>query len=249
MSNILEARSISKSFGKFVAVRNVSISVAEGSVHALIGPNGAGKTTVFNLLTKALQPTFGQIWFRGTDITKASPADVAQQGLVRSFQISSVFPSMSVLDNVRLALQRRDPLARSFWRSRDGLKKFNQRALDLLDEVGLAHAASTNAAALSYGRKRALEIATTLAVEPDLLLLDEPLAGMGNEDTQRIANLIREISKRRTVLMVEHNLKVVESICDSVTVLQRGEILAEGSYASVSANVEVRAAYLGSDHD
>ncbi|HWB51027.1 MAG TPA: ABC transporter ATP-binding protein [Stellaceae bacterium] len=242
---ILETRGLTREFRGFTAVQGVELRVRRGTVHALIGPNGAGKTTVFNLLTKFLEPSAGQILYNGIDITAEPPAAVARRGLVRSFQISAVFPYLSVRDNVRVALQR--PLGTSFhfWRSGRSLDVLNDRAMALLDAVGLGDFAGLPAASLSYGRKRALEIATTLALEPEMLLLDEPTSGLGQEDIGRITNLIRDAARERTVLMVEHNLSVVADLCDVITVLTRGRILAEGDYASVAANPEVVEAYMG----
>ncbi|MFL5129358.1 MAG: ABC transporter ATP-binding protein [Microvirga sp.] len=246
---ILSAHGLTKEFRGFIAVKDVNLTIREGTVHALIGPNGAGKTTVFNLLTKFLTPSRGQIVFRGTDITATKPAEVARMGLVRSFQISAVFPHLSVLDNVRIALQRPSGLANQFWRSSSALSALDDRAVELIDAVNLSPYTHLTASELSYGRKRALEIATTLALDPAMLLLDEPMAGMGHEDIGRISDLIRRIAQQRTVLMVEHNLHVVSDLCDFVTVLARGEILAEGPYAQVSADPRVREAYMGTDHD
>ena len=242
---ILETRGLTKEFRGFTAVHNVDLKIGRGTVHALIGPNGAGKTTVFNLLTKFLDPSAGQIVYNGTDISAEPPAAVARRGLVRSFQISAVFAHLSVRDNVRVALQR--PLGNSFhfWRSVRALDPLNERAMALLDAVGLAAFAANPAASLSYGRKRALEIATTLALDPKMLLLDEPTSGLGQEDVGRITDLIRDAARDRTVLMVEHNLSVVADLCDVITVLTRGRILAEGDYATVSANPEVIEAYMG----
>jgi branched-chain amino acid transport system ATP-binding protein len=246
---VLQTEDLTKEFAGFVAVSGVALRVARGSIHALIGPNGAGKTTCFNLLTKFLQPTRGRIVFNGEDITDRSPADVARLGLVRSFQISAVFPHLSVLENVRIALQRQRGTSFDFWRSARVLDGYNSRALDLLRQVGLEGFAQTLAVELPYGRKRALEIATTLALDPQMLLLDEPMAGMGHEDIDRIASLIKTVSADRTVLMVEHNLSVVANISDRITVLTRGRVLAEGDYATVSANPDVREAYMGVGHD
>jgi branched-chain amino acid transport system ATP-binding protein len=245
---ILETEDLTKEFAGFVAVNGVNLRVARGTIHALIGPNGAGKTTCFNLLTKFLQPTRGRIAYKGHDITALAPADVARLGVVRSFQISAVFPHLSVLENVRIALQRRRGGSFDFWRSKKVLDQFNMRALELIDDVGLSAFAGSTAVELPYGRKRALEIATTLALDPEMLLLDEPTAGMGHEDINRIADLIKRVSADRTVLMVEHNLSVVENLCDCITVLTRGRVLAEGDYKSVSQNPQVREAYLGVGH-
>ncbi|CAN7575363.1 ABC transporter ATP-binding protein [Rhizobium sp. LjRoot258] len=244
---VLSARGLRRDFGGFTAVKNVDLDVHDASVHALIGPNGAGKTTVFNLLTKFLQPSAGTITLMGTDITKTAPDKVARMGLVRSFQISAVFPHLSVLDNVRVALQRPNNLSTQFWRPLSALDELNDRADQLLAKVGLSKERDAIAADLSYGRKRVLEIATTLALDPRVLLLDEPMAGMGHEDVGVVSALIREVARDRAVLMVEHNLSVVADICQQVTVLQRGEILAEGDYATVSADARVRQAYMGSE--
>lgn len=244
---VLSARGLRRDFGGFSAVKNVDLDVYHARVHALIGPNGAGKTTVFNLLTKFLQPTSGTITLLGTDITNMQPDRVARMGLVRSFQISAVFPHLSVLDNVRVALQRPNNLATQFWKPMASLNRLNAHADELISMVGLDRWRNGIAADLSYGRKRALEIATTLALDPKVLLLDEPMAGMGQEDVGVIAGLITELSRDRAILMVEHNLKVVANICHHVTVLQRGEILAEGDYAAVSRNEQVRVAYMGTE--
>ena len=244
---VLSARGLRRDFGGFTAVRNVDLDVHDASVHALIGPNGAGKTTVFNLLTKFLQPTSGKITLLGNEITNTQPDKVARMGLVRSFQISAVFPHLTVLDNVRVALQRPNNLAHQFWRPLSALEALNERADALLDTVGLTKERNAIAADLSYGRKRVLEIATTLALDPKVLLLDEPMAGMGQEDIGVIANLIRDVARDRAVLMVEHNLSVVADICHHVTVLQRGEILAAGDYDTVSSDPQVRVAYMGTE--
>jgi branched-chain amino acid transport system ATP-binding protein len=245
---ILETEGLTKEFAGFAAVGGVDLRVKRGSIHALIGPNGAGKTTCFNLLTKFLSPTRGRIVFKGQDITAMQPADVARLGLVRSFQISAVFPHMSVLENVRIALQRLRGNSMDFWRSRAVLDQYNDKAMELIADVGLSDFADWNAVELPYGRKRALEIATTLALDPEMLLLDEPTAGMGHEDIDRISQLIRRVAANRTVLMVEHNLSVVADLSDKITVLTRGKVLAEGDYATVSTNPEVREAYMGVGH-
>jgi branched-chain amino acid transport system ATP-binding protein len=243
---ILETAGLTREFRGFVAVNGVDLRVQAGTIHALIGPNGAGKTTCFNLLTKFLQPTRGSIRFKGRDITGLKPAEVARHGLVRSFQISAVFAHLTALQNVRVALQRGRGGSFDFWRAEQVLDSYNARALELLDDVGLRAFAEVPAGQLAYGRKRALEIATTLALEPEMLLLDEPTAGMTHSDVDRIVALIRRIRQGRTILMVEHNLSVVEGLCDKITVLTRGRVLAEGDYATVSRNPEVITAYLGS---
>jgi branched-chain amino acid transport system ATP-binding protein len=246
---VLETEDLTKDFAGFVAVRSVNLRVARGSIHAMIGPNGAGKTTCFNLLSKFLNPTRGRIVFDGRDITALRPADVAQLGLVRSFQISAVFPHLTVLGNVRIALQRRRGGSFDFWRSKRVLHALDERALALIADVGLAPYTGALATELPYGRKRALEIATTLALDPTMLLLDEPTSGMGQEDIARISALIKSAAATRTVLMVEHNLSVVADLCDRITVLTRGQVIAEGDYATVSADPAVREAYLGTGDD
>ena len=244
---VLSARGLGKDFSGFTAVNNVDLDVEHARIHALIGPNGAGKTTVFNLLTKFLQPTRGRITLRGQDITRTAPDKVARLGLVRSFQISAVFPHLTVRENVKVALQRPAGLATQFWLPLSALDRLDARADQLIEQLGLGRWRDHRAADLSYGRKRVLEIATTLALDPEVLLLDEPMAGMGQEDVQMVAGIIRDVARERAVLMVEHNLNVVADICDHVTVLQRGEIIARGDYATVSADPRVRTAYMGSE--
>jgi branched-chain amino acid transport system ATP-binding protein len=249
MDPILQTHGLSKAFKGFVAVAGVDLTVQRGTIHALIGPNGAGKTTVFNLLTKFLVPTSGRIMFNGTDITAERPAQVARRGIVRSFQISSTFPHMTVLENVRVALQRKLGTSFQFWRSERALRTLDARAMELLGSVDLAGHAGLAAVELPYGRKRALELATTLALEPELMLLDEPTQGMAHEDVGRVVELIKKVSAGRTVLMVEHNLSVVEDLCDTITVLQRGQVLTEGDYQTVSNDPQVLEAYVGQPDD
>ena len=242
---VLETRGLTKDFNGFIAVSDVDLKVREGEIHALIGPNGAGKTTFFNLLTKFLAPTRGQILYKGRDITVARPAEVARRGIGRSFQMSAVFPHMTVLENVRVALQRPLGTTFHFWRRGSSLTVLHRRALELLDSVGLGQYANAPSLELPYGRKRALEIATTLAMDPQLMLLDEPMQGMGHEDVDRVRSLIKKAAANRTVLMVEHNMNVVAAIADTITVLQRGRVLAAGTYAEVSTNPLVIEAYMG----
>jgi branched-chain amino acid transport system ATP-binding protein len=246
---ILETSGLTKEFAGFVAVSDVNLKVRRGTIHALIGPNGAGKTTCFNLLTKFLQPTRGQILYNGQDITAMKPADVARLGLVRSFQISAVFPHLTALENVRVALQRQHGSSFDFWRSKSVLDQYNGRARELLEDVGLSDFANTPAVEMPYGRKRALEIATTLALDPEMMLLDEPMAGMGHEDIDKVAALIKRISQKYTILMVEHNLNVVANLSDTITVLTRGKVLAEGNYATLTKHPQVKEAYLGAGHE
>lgn len=242
---ILEAKQLTKEFKGFTAVNAVDLQVQRGHIHALIGPNGAGKTTCFNLLTKFLVPTSGHILFNGSDITAAKPAQIARQGIIRSFQISAVFPHLTVMENVRIGLQRALGSSFHFWKNEKSLERLNDRAMDLLSDVDLTEFTDTLTVDLPYGRKRALEIATTLAMEPELMLLDEPTQGMGQEDVGRVTALIKKVSAGRTILMVEHNMSVVAGICDKITVLQRGAVLAEGRYEEVSSNPHVMEAYMG----
>lgn len=242
---ILETQGLSKQFLGFNAVSDVNLRIRRGSIHALIGPNGAGKTTVFNLLTKFHSPSAGLIHFNGTNITAENQVQVARRGMIRSFQISATFSHLTVLENVRVALQRNRGDSFNFWSSEKRLNVLNDRAMELLTEVDLAEFADTVTVEMPYGRKRALEIATTLALNPDLMLLDEPTQGMGHEDVGRVVELIRKVSAKRTILMVEHNLSVVESLCNTITVLQRGSVLAEGDYATVSKDPRVLEAYVG----
>jgi branched-chain amino acid transport system ATP-binding protein len=246
---ILQARDLGKDFRGFTAVQGVNLNIRRGSIHALIGPNGAGKTTCFNLLTRFLPATRGTILFKGRDITRTAPQDVARRGMIRSFQISSVFAQMTALQNVRVALQRATGLTYQFWRSGRVLQRLDERALELLGQVGLGADANRRTVELPYGRKRALEIATTLATEPELMLLDEPTQGMGHEDVGQITELIRRVAAGRTVLMVEHNMSVVSGLCDRITVLARGSVLAEGNYAEIAADASVREAYMGGSED
>ena len=249
MDCILETKQLTKEFKGFIAVNNVDLRVRRGSIHALIGPNGAGKTTCFNLLTKFLIPTSGQILFDGVDITGETSAHIARRGVIRSFQISAVFPHLTVLENVRVALQRTLGTSFHFWKSERTLSHLDAKAMELLESVDLQEFATLTAVELSYGRKRALEIATTLAMDPKLMLLDEPTQGMGLEDVDRIRQLIKKVSANRTILMVEHNMKVVAGISDTLTVLARGSVLAEGPYAEVAANPLVIEAYMGTEVD
>ena len=243
--HILETRNLVKEFRGFIAVNDVNLKVRRCTIHALIGPNGAGKTTCFNLLTKFLTPTAGQIFFNGAEITREAPADIARRGIIRSFQISAVFPQLTVLENVRIGLQRSTGESFHFWRSDKILNRLNDQALELLDQVDLASFADEITVNLPYGRKRALEIATTLAMNPELMLLDEPTQGMGHEDVDRVTQLIKKVSEGRSILMVEHNMNVVSQIADTITVLSRGAVLAEGPYQEVSRNPAVMEAYMG----
>lgn len=244
---ILETHNLCKDFKGFTAVSDVNLKVKKGSIHALIGPNGAGKTTVFNLITKFLPATSGKIVFKGDDITHEAPAVTARRGFIRSFQISATFPHLTAMENVRIGLQRKLGTEFQFWKSENSLNCLNDEAMALLESVDLKSFANTVTAEMPYGRKRALEIATTLALDPEMMLLDEPTQGMGQEDISRVVELIRKVSPNRTILMVEHNLSVVSHLCDRITVLTRGSVLAEGSYDDVSKNPQVLEAYVGSN--
>jgi branched-chain amino acid transport system ATP-binding protein len=246
---LLDIQGLTKEFKGFVAVSDVSLSVTQGTIHALIGPNGAGKTTLFNLLTNFLTPTRGNIFFKGVNITREKPAQIARRGIVRSFQISAVFPHMSVLENVRVALQQKQGVSFHFWSSERSLHHLHTKVAELLESVDLQDFENELAVNLPYGRKRALELATTLALEPELMLLDEPTQGMGHEDVDRVTQLIKKVSQGRTVLMVEHNMNVVSSIADRITVLQRGGVIADGSYHEVSKNPLVIEAYMGTTNN
>ncbi len=245
MAYALEAHGLARTFNGFRAVDGVDLKVRAGSIHALIGPNGAGKTTCFNLLTRFLDATAGTIVFDGRDITRLRADAVARLGMIRSFQISAVFGQLSVFENVRLAMQRGRGFSFDWWRSDRVLQAHDARTHLLLEEVGLSEWAEHRADALPYGRKRVLELATTLALEPRMLLLDEPMAGMGAEDIAHAVRLIRQAASGRTVLMVEHNLSVVADLCDTITVLAQGKVLAQGDYKTVSNDERVAQAYLG----
>lgn len=242
---ILETQGLSKSFASFAAVSDVSLKVTAGSLHALIGPNGAGKSTLFNLVTKFLKPTRGTILYRGFDVTGYSPSRLARMGVARSFQVSSVFAELTVKENVLMALMRQKNFAWRMWRSPAILRSLDEPAHELLARFGLAEQAEIRAKFLSYGKKRALELALAMAIKPELLLLDEPSSGVGHEDLARLTQVIREVSRTCTVLMVEHNLKLVAALATRISVLQRGRLIAEGSYDEVRANPQVIEAYLG----
>lgn len=242
---IISVKNLSKRFDALAAVDDVSLEVRAGHIHSIIGPNGAGKTTFFNLLTKIHKPTSGHVYFRGRDITSLGPADIARLGIGRSFQISAVFPTLTVMQNVLVALQARHGDALQFWRAPAALVPLHDEARRVLALVDLERFAESPAAALPYGRKRALEIATTLALNPTLLLLDEPMAGMGPEDVLHVSGLLRRIVEGRTILMIEHNLSVVADLSDHITVFSRGRIVASGNYATVSSDPHVVEAYIG----
>jgi branched-chain amino acid transport system ATP-binding protein len=242
---IISTLGLRKEFRGFAAVQGVDLQVEEGNVHALVGPNGAGKTTLFNLLGGFLAPSAGRVEIGGRDVTGLPPERIARLGVARSFQITSLFPALSARQHVELALQARTGLGWRFWRSDRQLDRFRDRSLELLGEVGLTEVAEVPAASLAYGRKRALELAVALALEPRVLLLDEPTAGMGVEDVDRTVDLVRRVARGRTVVLVEHNMSVVATLADVVTVLQQGRVLVEGPYHEVRHDPRVITAYLG----
>jgi branched-chain amino acid transport system ATP-binding protein len=244
---VIETTGLSKSFHGFTAVDGVDLTVSEGDVHALVGPNGAGKTTLFNLLTGFLKPSAGQIRLGGRDITGSSPERIARLGVARSFQITNLFEQLTLQQHVELALMGTTKLGHRFWVSDRVLARFRDRAGGLLDEVGLARQRDVPAGTLAYGQKRALELALALALDPAVLLLDEPTAGMGMEDVERTVELVKRIRANRTVVLVEHNMSVVAGLADRVTVLQFGRILTEGTYDEVRNDSRVIEAYLGGE--
>jgi branched-chain amino acid transport system ATP-binding protein len=241
----VETRALHKEFAGFRAVDGVDLRLEAGAVHALVGPNGAGKTSLFNLLTGFLAPTSGRILLFGDDVTGLRPHQIAARGVARSFQITSLFEELSAAEHVALALQSRTGLGYGFWRDESSLRRFDAPARALLAEVGLEGVAEQPVRHLPYGQKRAVELALALALEPRILLLDEPTAGMGAEDVQRTIELIVRIRADRTVVLVEHNMGVVGRLADNVIVLQQGKVIAEGPYATVRADPAVIAAYLG----
>jgi branched-chain amino acid transport system ATP-binding protein len=245
---VLRTEGLTKDFAGFTAVSDVNLAVRRGTIHALIGPNGAGKTTVFNLITRFLPVTAGRIFFKDREITHERPASIARRGMVRSFQISAVFPHLTVRDNIGIALQRPSGLAFRFWQHEQVLGRFDRRIEELATAVDLAAVIDTPVVELAYGRKRALEIVTTLALDPEVVLLDEPMAGLAEDDIERITMLIKALGQTRTVVMVEHNISVVARLCDIITVLTRGRVLAEGPYKEISANPAVIEAYMGTSH-
>ncbi|WP_326564227.1 ABC transporter ATP-binding protein [Micromonospora peucetia] len=242
---LLSARGLTRDFRGFRAVDGVDVDIAAESVHALVGPNGAGKTTLFNLLTGFLRPSGGRIELAGRDITGLPPERIARLGVARSFQITSLFPQLSAREHVELALQSPSGLGWRFWRSAKLMRRYTERAGELLNMVGLAELSEAPAEALAYGRKRALELAIALALDPKVLLLDEPTAGMGLEDVDRTVELVSRVRQGRTVVLVEHNMSVVGRLADTVTVLQAGKVLVEGPYEQVRADERVITAYLG----
>ena len=241
----VETTALRKDFAGFRAVNGVDLRLAEGQVHALVGPNGAGKTSLFNLLTGFLAPTSGRVLLFGADVTGLRPDQIAKRGVARSFQITSLFEQLSVVEHVALALQSRTALGYGFWRDEAVLRRFAGRARELLDAVGLAAVAEQPVRVLPYGQTRALELARALALEPRLLLLDEPTAGMSAEDVRRTIALVDRVRVGRTVVLVEHNMGVVGELADNVIVLQQGRVIAEGPYATVRGDPAVVSAYLG----
>jgi len=243
--DIVSTTALRKEFRGFAAVRDVDLRVAEGSVHALVGPNGAGKTTLFNMLTGFLTPSAGRIEIAGKDVTGEPPERIAGLGVARSFQITTLFPALTARDHVELALQAKTTLGWRFWRSDKQLHRFRDRAEELLASVGLEKVADVAVEALAYGRKRALELAVALALDPRVLLLDEPTAGMSPAETARITALIAGLDRTLTILIVEHDMDVVFRLADRVTVLHEGRVIADGTAADVRGDVRVHDVYLG----
>jgi branched-chain amino acid transport system ATP-binding protein len=242
---VLRTRQLARDFRGFRAVDGVDLQVTQGSTHALVGPNGAGKTTLFNLLTGFLVPTSGRVEIDGHDVTGFPPEKITRIGVARSFQITSLFSQLTAREHVELALLGRSGIGWHFWRSSKLMRRYSDQAMTALAEVGLADLSLSTADSLPYGRKRALELAIALALDPKLLLLDEPTAGMGLEDVDRTVELIAKVRDGRTVVMVEHNMNVVGRLADRVTVLQAGRVLVEGTYDEVRADERVISAYLG----
>jgi len=247
-ANAIETHGLVKEFAGFPAVNGVDLRLEAGRVHALVGPNGAGKTSLFNLLTGFLRPTAGRVVILGDDTTGLPPERIARRGVARSFQITSLFDQLTALEHAELALQAASTLGYRFWASEGALDRYRPRARELLVDVGLADLASRPAGKLPYGQKRALELALAIALDPRVLLLDEPTAGMGLEDIRRTIDLIRRARSGRTVVLVEHNMGVVAELADQVIVLQQGRVIAQGTYAAVREDPAVVAAYLGQAH-
>ena len=244
---ILETRDLRREFGALVAVDDVSIQVRARSLHSIIGPNGAGKTTFFNLLSGNLRPTAGRVLYRGRDITNLPLHRTAHLGIGRSFQITNIFPSLTVLENIRLAAQALGQDNFRPFRSHHHFKQYTERAWDVAKQVGLAEQAQQPARTLPHGGQRKLELGMILAPDPELLLLDEPTAGMASEQVPELMALIQGIQEagHKTVMLVEHNVNVVMSVSDKITVMHQGKVLAEGSAGDIAANETVQDAYLG----
>lgn len=248
---ILEARNLRKEFGGLIAVDDVSIQVVQGSLHSIIGPNGAGKTTLFNLLGGKYRPTRGQVIFKGQDITSVAVYRRAHKGMGRSFQITNIFPNLTVLENVRLAAQSGSSINFRFLRRADSYTEIARRAYQVLEMVDLADMASLPATILPHGGKRKLELAIILAGDPDLLLLDEPTAGMASEQVPELIKTIDTIRRQgnKTIIMVEHNMSVVMNISDKITVMHQGQVLAEGAPEAIRNDKTVQNVYLGELYD
>jgi len=243
---LVRTERLTKAFGALTAVNEVSLAVEEGVLHSVIGPNGAGKTTFFNLLTGQLRPTSGRIIFDGRDIAGTSPHEIAHLGIARSFQRTSIFPTLSILDNVWLAVFARQTSWRGLaWRRADGYPELTRRAMQVLEEVGLGEKASQQARTISHGEQRQLELAIALAAAPRLLLLDEPAAGLSPDETQKMVTLVRKLKGRYAVILIEHKIDVVMTMSDRISVMHFGSVIAEGTPAEIQQNAEVRRAYLG----
>ena len=241
---ILQTKNLSKNFGALRAVNDVTLGIGSG-VHSIIGPNGAGKTTLFNLVTGFLKPTEGKIFYQGKEITNLAPYEISKGGMARSFQITSIFPELTVYENVRLAVQSRLKASYNFLISFKTLKGVDEKTKNTLSLVGLLKLADLKAKNLSYGLQRGLDIGISLATDPKVILLDEPTSGMDRKDTDQIIQLITDISRRMPVVLIEHNIDIVLSISNVVTVLHQGEILSEGTPSEIQKNDKVQEAYLG----
>lgn len=244
---ILETIDLRKEFDALVAVDDVSIKIKQHSLHSIIGPNGAGKTTFFNLLSGNLEPTRGKVFFKGRNITRQPVHKTIHFGIGRSFQITNIFPNLTVFENIRLACQALGKDNFKFYQSVDKLTEINQRTMEVIRQVGLESQVYTLARILPHGDQRKLELGMILAPDPEVLLLDEPTAGMAAEQVPELISLIQEIQQagEKTVLLVEHNMNVVMSISDTITVMHLGKVLAEGTPAEIAADVDVQTAYLG----
>jgi branched-chain amino acid transport system ATP-binding protein len=244
---ILETRKLRKEFGALVAVANVDIQVRQNTLHSIIGPNGAGKTTFFNLLSGNIAPTSGRVFFRGREITNIPLHRTAHLGIGRSFQITNIFPSLTVLENIRLACQALGRHNFRFFQSHRRFSQYEERAWEVIRQVGLEDAALMPARTLPHGDQRKLELGIILAADPEVLLLDEPTAGMAAEQVPELIALIQNVQQmgNKTVMLVEHNMNVVMSVSDIITVMHQGQVLAEGTPAEIAANEVVQSAYLG----
>ena len=242
---ILEARNISKNFGSLQVIDGVALKIAAGSIHSIIGPNGAGKTTLFNLMTGFIPVSSGTVFFKGEEITNLPPYKISKKGIARSFQITSIFPELSVHENLRVAAQARERMSINFLRHFTRLKNAAKKADEVLEAIGLADKGKVISKNLSYGEKRILDIGISLATDPELILLDEPMAGLQASDVEWMMKLVRDISNQLTVVLIDHNIDLVIALSHVITVLNQGQVIAEGSPAQIQGNEKVQTAYLG----